>query len=299
MPAIVNPPPHIYSARGYDRAADRRRDEAWLEARRHDPETRLVLLQGLKPLVETTDAGPKAALIPLAELDLELDAEAPFLGLVEGRAVFARDIGGAQIGDAAYVELRSVGPALPYGEAGLLAYARALAHWHARHTYCGACGGLTQVIEAGHARRCPACGLDTFPRTDPAMILLVTAGERCVLARSPRFGPGMYSTIAGFVEPGESLEQTIARETREEIGIELERIHYRSSQPWPFPQSLMLGFRAETRFQPLAIDRDEIEDARWFTRAELANPETRPIKLPNTDSIARFLVEEWLYGGEI
>jgi NAD+ diphosphatase len=187
-----------------------------------------------------------------------------------------------------------VGSLLPAQEAGLLAYARALAHWHARHRFCGACGRENLVASAGHARPCPACGNETFPRTDPAVIVLVISGERCLLGRAARFPTGMYSTLAGFLEPGESLEETLAREVYEEVGVRVVEAVYRSSQPWPFPQSLMLGFRARALGEELRIDPEEIEDARWFTRAELRHEENRPVRLPSSDSIARYLIDEWL-----
>ncbi len=153
--------------------------------------------------------------------------------------------------------------------------------------------------QGGHLRRCTACDAQHFPRSDPAVIVLVThrdakRGERCLLGRSARFPPGLYSTLAGFVEPGESLEAAVRREVQEEAGLELFAIDYRSSQPWPFPASLMLGFRARALRDDLAIDPDELVDAGWFTKAELLDPERRPVKLPNPDSIARHLIEEWL-----
>ena len=227
----------------------------------------------------------------------DLSAMEPlFLGIFDDRAHFAVEIDGLDTHDLDYVELRSIGRVLGRPEAGLAAFARALTHWRARHRYCGACGGATTAIEGGHARRCGACGLDSFPRTDPAVIVLISDDDNCVLGRSRRFPSGMYSTLAGFVEPGESIEQTVAREVEEEVGLAIESLRYRSSQPWPFPQSMMLGFQAKARQAPLRIDTEEMEDARWFTRAELLDPETRSVQLPNQDSIARFLIDEWLLG---
>lgn len=295
-PVPANPPPHVYSSTGYDRAADKRQDQAYLKAALKDGATRFLVLHGLKPLITEDERGPHALFLDHAALS-PYRPEAPvFLGLFKGRPVFAVDLDGAEPEEGGtYLELRAVVAGLPPGEAGLLAFARALAHWRLRHRYCGACGGLMATAMAGHCRRCEACGFDTFPRTDPAVICLVVSGEHCLLGRSRHFVPGMFSTLAGFVEPGESIEQTVQREIAEEVGIQVTKIHYRSSQPWPFPQSLMLGFRAEAPFTPPVIDPDEIEDARWFHKGELLEPETRPIKLPNSDSIARFLIEEWLY----
>ncbi len=294
MPAILNAPPHVYAARGLDRAAERRRDETWLADRRADPATRLVLCTGLLVPIRGSAEAPRLAAPTVAELDRPAAAEAVFLGMLHGAAWFAESVPDAVVPAARHVELRSVGTLLPAEEAATLAYARALLHWHTRSGYCPGCGHATIVLQGGHVRRCIECGTDHFPRTDPAVIVLVTAGERCLLGRSARFIPGMYSTLAGFVEPGESLEETLYREVLEETGIEIESAVYRSSQPWPFPQSLMLGFRAQARTFEIRIDPEELEDARWLTRSELRDPERRPVRLPNQDSIARFLIEEWL-----
>ena len=295
MRPIANPPPHLYTTVGLDRAAARRRDPAWLAERRRDPLTRVVALDELRLLVVDRPTGPDPFPLDPATLGGAVPESAVFLGLHEGRAVFALDLAGERPGiEGRLVELRALAPLLGAAEAGLLAYARALAHWHRTHRFCGRCGAPTTAVEAGHVRRCTACAADAFPRTDPAVIVLVTAGARCVLGRAPRFPPGMYSTLAGFVEPGESLEAAVRREVREEVGLELAEIRYRSSQPWPFPQSLMLGFRAVAPGGELAIELDELEDARWFHRAELLDEANRPVRLPNPDSIARFLIDEWL-----
>lgn len=298
MRPIANPPPHVYTTVGLDRAAARRRDPAWLAERRQDPRSRVVALDDLRLLVIDRPEGPDPFALEPALLGGTIPERAIFLGLLEDRAVFALDLEGERPGiEGRLVELRALAPLLGAAEAGLLAYARALAHWHRTHRFCGRCGAPTRPVEAGHVRRCTACGSDGFPRTDPAVIVLVTRGEHCVLGRAPRFPPGMYSTLAGFVEPGESLEAAVRREVREEVGLELAEIRYRSSQPWPFPQSLMLGFRASCVGGELAVELEELEDARWFHRAELQDEERRPVRLPNPDSIARFLIDEWLAEG--
>jgi NAD+ diphosphatase len=291
----ANPPPHLYSSIGYDRAADRREDAAFQASALRDPGTAFLVLHGLKPLVTEDEAGPRALFVDQPRLAGFRPEEPVFLGFLAGRAVYAVDLDGAEIEGGTYLELRSVAAGLPPGEAGLLAFARALAHWRLRHRHCGACGSRMVTLLAGHCRRCEACGFDTFPRTDPAVICLVVSGEHCLLGRSRHFPEGMFSTLAGFVEPGESLEQTVVREIREEVGITVDAVRYRSSQPWPFPQSLMLGFRAEAPFVPPVVDPAELEDARWLHRRELLDPERRPLRLPNPDSIARYLIEEWLY----
>jgi NAD+ diphosphatase len=298
MPQLSNPPPHRYAGSNFDRAARHRIDGAWLESRRADPATRVLLMSKLELMVADGDALPRALLPTIAEIGRALPEEALYLGDEEGISVFAADLG-IEAPGGRYVELRAVGATLSAREAGLCAYARGLAFWHARNRFCGVCGAPTRSEQGGHVRRCSACEVQHFPRSDPAVIVLVTHrdprhGERCLLGRSARFVTGMYSTLAGFVEPGESLEETVRREIFEEAGLELFAIEYRSSQPWPFPASLMLGFRARALSDQLAIDRSELDDAGWFTRDQLIDPERRPIKLPNPDSIARHLIEEWL-----
>ena len=299
MRRLSNPPPHRYTGGGFDRAAHRRLDEEWLRARRADPASRVILMSGLEVLVGSSDR-PHVEVLLVERLGQPLPEEAIFLGEEDGFAMFAADFGPAAAPSGGFVEVRTVGALLSAREAGWCAYARALAFWHSRHRYCGACGGATVSAQGGHIRRCQICDAQHFPRSDPAVIVLVTHhhpehGERCLLGRSTRFPAGLYSTLAGFVEPGESLEETVCREVYEESGIEVTEITYRSSQPWPFPASLMLGFRASARHDELRIDPEELVDAGWYTRAQLLDPEHCPIKLPNPDSIARHLIEDWLY----
>jgi NAD+ diphosphatase len=286
----------VYVAQALDRAAHRRRDTDWLTRARRDPATRVLCLSELLVPTQGPDDCPLLHAPRLDQLGRELPADSIFLGERDGVPWFACELADGRPA-ARLVELRTIALLLPAEDAATAAYARALSHWHRGHRYCGHCGMATEASLGGHARHCPACGRDTFPRTDPAVIVLVTYGDQCLLGRSPRFPPGMYSTLAGFVEPGESLEQTLRREVLEEVGVALDEVTYRASQPWPFPQSLMLGFRATARATELLLDRDEIEDAIWIDRRELADPERRPVRLPRRDSIARFLIEEWLAEG--
>jgi NAD+ diphosphatase len=193
-------------------------------------------------------------------------------------------------------------------EAALMAYARGILYWHRHHTYCGTCGQETKSKNGGHRRYCTNsdCGRETYPRTDPAVIMLVEhrpkngAPPQCLLGRHRRrLPPNVYSTLAGFVEPGESLEDTVAREVFEEVGIRINQAIYQGSQPWPFPSSIMLGFRAQAVSTTVQLDEDELEGARWFTAEEVATfgewgDETAPFCLPRKDSIARFLVDTWV-----
>jgi len=186
---------------------------------------------------------------------------------------------------------------MPQQEGALLAYARGLTYWHDRHKFCGTCGAPTEIKAAGHQRQCtnPDCSAVQFPRTDPAVIMRITHGDRILMARQAIWAQGMHSVLAGFVEPGESLEDAVAREVYEEVGLKLTRIKYFSSQPWPFPSSLMLGFSAEATSDQFTVDENELESARWMTRPELLNsPEDATFKLPRKDSISRRLIEDWL-----
>jgi NAD+ diphosphatase len=197
--------------------------------------------------------------------------------------------------------LRQVGPLLSDRDAGLFTHAVALANWHARHTHCPRCGALTVPAPAGHMRRCPVDGSEHFPRIDPAVIMLVTDDEdRCLLAHNSTWPPRRVSILAGFVEAGESAEQAVAREVREETGIAVTGIRYVGSQAWPMPQSLMLGFRAEAGHgQQITVDGKEIAEARWLTRAELAaEVAAGGLLLPPPVSIAHQIIQSW-YGGPL
>jgi len=195
-----------------------------------------------------------------------------------------------------FVGLRRVGPLLEGFSAGLLAFARGMVHWHQQHTYCGRCGSRTTMEEAGFLRRCTdkQCDRLHFPRVDPAVIVLVTHGERALLGRQAEWDKSWYSVLAGFVEPGESLEQTVRREVKEEAGIDVGEVRYDSSQPWPFPSSLMIGFSADALTDDVKIGDDELEEARWFTREEIdVALESGELRLSPRTSISRHLIETW------
>ena len=303
---------HITYAGGrLDRAGDRRKDEAWLAAARARDDARLVPVWRDASLV-VGDGGERGAGLHACDaVGVVAAAEWIFLGLDGAAPRFAVELHDeaadalAAAAGGEFVDLRRVGALLPADDAALLAYARGMVAWHRRHRHCGVCGGATESRQAGHVRVCTACGAETYPRTDPAVIMLVhrpAEGDepaRCLLARSPRFKAGMYSTLAGFVEPGESLEDAVARETLEETGVRVGRVTYRGSQPWPFPASLMIGFTAEAETTALTVDGEEIADARWFTAAELAtfgdwSDDGAAFRLPRRDSIARLLVDGWV-----
>jgi NAD+ diphosphatase len=294
-------PPNTFAGGGLDRAAHRRLDDAWLAERRADPASRVVAAGAEGVLVR--EAGERVVPAELPAEALRAPAEPVLLGVDARGAVFAVDL--AALGPdrvavlapgARVLGLRDVAPRLDREHGALLAQAVALLHWHREHPRCARCGAATAIAEGGHVRACPACGAVHHPRTDPVVIMLVVDGDRALLGRQARWPPGRYSALAGFVEPGESLEDAVAREVAEEAGVTVAHMSYRSSQPWPFPASLMLGFVARhAAGQPSARD-GELEDVRWFPRAELEAMRAGRSErfLPPPDAIARRLVDEWL-----
>jgi NAD+ diphosphatase len=295
---------NFYVTPTLDRVSLNRRDEAWLAHRMAEPESRLLLVwRGQNLILEA--ASPAAALLSLTEGGALLAEarEIALLGLVGERALFAADLSHREeppaLPGARFADLRSVGPLLAREEGGLLAYARGLMHWHQRHRFCGVCGSPTESREAGHMRRCtnPACAAEHHPRIDPAVIMRVEHQGRILLGRQKQWPVGMHSVLAGFVEPGESLEDAVRREVAEEVALHLTEVNYHSSQPWPFPSSIMLGFTAIAEGDQFRVDEHELEMARWFTREELlASPEDETFRLPRRDSIARRLVDDWIAG---
>ena len=300
---------NFYAGSGLDRASHVRRDEAWLDAQLNAATTRVVPVWRSQSLMVMGDA-PAAVYLngQTAAMFASEGALVAFLGMLDDVAHFAVDLSHHEKpleieplrGRGEFVDLRTTGALLDRPNGSLLAYARGIMYWHARHRFCGACGHPTRVTDAGHARVCtnPACGIQHFPRTDPAVIMLVTDGDKCLLGRQSSFPPGMYSTLAGFVEPGESLEEAVAREVFEETAVRVTDVRYHSSQPWPFPGSIMLGFHARALDTKIEVNRSELEDARWYSRAELrASPENETFRMPRKISIARQLVDHWLNEG--
>ena len=283
-----------------------RRDDAAVARLRADPRSRVLALWRDRHQVEGDDAPAPVWHCGAAGRSLLEGAECwALLGTArDGAASFAVDLShldspaeAPPLHAAGFVDLRAVGPLVGRADGAVMAYARGLMYWQRRHRFCGVCGSACIAAQAGHVRRCanPECAADHFPRTDPAVIVLVTCGERCLLGRQRHWRPGMRSTLAGFVEPGESLEEAVVREVREESGTVLRDPIYQSSQPWPFPASLMLGFRAKAESLALDVNRRELDDAGWYARGWLrASPEDDGFRLPRRDSIARRLIDDWL-----
>ena len=302
MTLILASRPNAYTGSPIDRASHRRDDAAWINERLADPDSLFVPVWRAKTLVQG-DA-PEAVFLSNDAAAAARMAGGPwaFLGTLRGQAVFAVDVSAvddplpllpAALGR--FEDLRTLAGLLRPDDAAILAHARGLMHWRTRHRFCGVCGAPAEPRSAGNAMACTGCGAQHFPRTDPAVIMLVHRGDRVLLGHSQRFpSTTMYSTLAGFVEPGESLEEAVAREVLEESAIVTGRITYHSSQPWPFPASIMLGFYAEALTDAITIDETELRDARWFTRAELRDHDAHGFSLPRRDSIARRLIEDWM-----
>lgn len=287
---------NVFAGAFVDRNGERRKDPDWLAEALSSSETRFVPVWGDRCLVGGDPPG--AVLLERGQIDdLIREDNVIFLGLFRNQPAFAvaisRDVDApyAELGE--FKDLRFLGTVLPPDEANLAAHARALVLWHGATLYCGKCGSASQPEAGGNTRRCcnPDCNQEIFPRTDPAIIVLVADGDRCVLGRQADWPEGRYSTIAGFVEPGESLEDAVRREVYEETNIRVGAVHYHSSQPWPFPSALMLGFIAEATSEDINLNDGELEDARWFTRDELKSGEAG---LPFRISIARRLVDHFI-----
>jgi NAD+ diphosphatase len=302
-----------------DRVAHRRTDHAWLDAAWAEPRTRVLVIDGSgRALVRFGGAGAKDGAGDSARLVLVPPGQAPdglrfLLGVDEDGVVYFGVLGplpeppGLADGDGTDVlrpaALRSAGELLGDRDAGLMTHAVALANWHAVSTHCSRCGAETTPHSSGHARRCPVDGSDHFPRLDPAVIMLVTdPADRCLLARNAAWPERRVSILAGFVEPGESAEQAVAREVAEETGIVVApaQVEYLASQPWPMPHSLMLGFRVRASGSlDITVDREEIAEARWYSRDELhAAIGSGELLLPPPVSIAHRIIEHW-YGEDL
>jgi NAD+ diphosphatase len=292
---------NIFAGPYLDRAAHLRQDPAWFAAALDDRRSRAIPVWNSRNLIAEGDA-PRAAYMELHEVPAELrnSTDMILLGRFGDVNFFTYEIESIEppvlLPGTRFEDLRLVASVLPIDEAGLLGYARAMISWRRRHRFCGICGAATLPAKSGHVLVCsdPGCRHEQFPRLDPAIIVLISDGERALLGRQASWPAGRYSTIAGFVEPGESLEDAVAREVLEETGIKVDEIEYHSSQPWPFPASLMLGFTAHALTREVHLRDAELEDARWFTRAQLAASGTL---LPPRQSISFRLIEHWFDAG--
>lgn len=290
---------NVFAGAFVDRIGERRKDSAWLASALGSDESYFVPVWGDQCLIGGDPL--QAVLLSRSQVTSVVDDDdLIFLGLFRDRPAFALSISASadapfrELGE--FHDLRYLGTVLPPDEANLVAHARALVLWHASQVFCGVCGSSARPEDGGNSRIClnSDCKREIYPRVDPAIIVLVSDGDRCLLGRQATWPEGRYSTIAGFVEPGESLEDSVRREVYEETNVRVDQVTYHSSQPWPFPSSLMLGFMAEASSTGIRLNDGELEDAQWFTRKELRSGFP---KLPFRISIARRLVDHWLDSG--
>jgi NAD+ diphosphatase len=303
----LGPKPRLgYTASLLERVAERRADAAAIAALQNDPRARVYVVGG--ELIVLKKAAPlNDPLFTLTEAQaLGRTSELVFLGLLSEEPRFAIGLDPAASealkarDDLVITDLRSVAVRglVAIDHLPPLAEGKALVHWHTRHRFCSNCGAASNIVDAGWRRDCPTCKTQHFPRTDPVVIMLPVMGDRCVLGRSYRFAGSMWSCLAGFIEPGEAIEDAVRRETREEVGIVCGRVAYFATQPWPFPSSLMIGCHAEARSGDIVIDRTELEDARWFERDEVAlmllGKHPAGLTTPPTVAIAYHIIRAWV-----
>ncbi|MDJ1157671.1 NAD(+) diphosphatase [Chelatococcus sp. SYSU_G07232] len=293
-----------------ERHSERRERPEEIEALYRRGDARTFVIAGEIPVLRRARDGFDARFSLAEAAALGEIAEVPFLGTIDGTPLFATLLPAAEAeplkarADLAVVDLRSIAVQglLPAREVGPLGEAKALLHWHQRHRFCANCGARSAPAAGGWRRDCAACRAQHFPRVDPVVIMLAVRGERCLLGRQARFAPGTYSCLAGFVEPGETVEDAVRRELMEEAGIRTGKVRYLASQPWPFPSSLMIGCLAEALDEELVVDRLEFEDARWFSReaasAMLDGTHAEGLTAPPPVAIARHIIEAFVNGDE-
>ena len=303
---VAKPRVHVYAGNPLDRGERQRRDEAWLSARALDPSSRFLPLRELGILV----SGDGLAWVGADDLaGLGIEAAPVFLGLLDERAYFAVDVSGLagaigqlEAGDESrFEDARAAAGYLSGPDAGIVAQARAQIDWHTRNRFCSVCGHESEPKRGGQRRQCPNCRTEHFPRTDPVVIAVVSDGDRCLLgqSRGRLRRLGMYSALAGFVDQGESIEEAVAREIMEEAGLSIGNIRYHSSQPWPFPSSLMIGCHADAVTTEITMDEEEMTDVRWFHREEVLRAlegTNAELSVPQPMAIAHHLVKAWAKG---
>jgi NAD+ diphosphatase len=311
LPFDLGPKPTLgYTASLIERAAELRTDAAFLAECEAESSAGAYLAAG-ELIILQKRAGGLDPLFQLAEARvLAPSNETVFLGLLDGAARFGLGIGGSVADqlkaspDLHLTDLRSIAVQGLVAPEHLppLAEAKAMLQWHARHRFCANCGAPTAVVAGGWKRDCPGCSAEHFPRTDPVVIMLAIDGERCLLGRQARFPQGTYSCLAGFIEPGETIEEAARREILEEAGVVCGRVNYFASQPWPFPMSLMIGCHAKALSSEITVDREELEDARWFTRDEvvlmLKGEHPAAITVPPPIAIAHHIIRAWVEEGD-
>jgi NAD+ diphosphatase len=307
MSLVLPKNPNVFANSPLDRA-----DQKWLAEAFDDKRSLFIPVWKLMPFLIKGRDGKREAGWVTPELALPLmrpGAAMVFLGLLNDRAHFAIDISslsdpsaqGALAGLGEFADLRMVAEEIDIGDAAILAQAKAIIDWHQRHGFCANCGAPTQAADAGYKRYCEACNTEHFPRTDPVVIMLALNGDSCLLGRQAKWPQGFYSALAGFVEPGETIEEAVARELHEEAGIRTAEVLFHSTQPWPYPSSLMIGCFARAASTEIVIDGNELSDAQWFPREKvrqaLERKGTPDLRLPPSLAIAHQLVKSWIEEG--
>ena len=299
--------PNFFAENGLERLSEKRCNESWTNDLLKKKNSAFLPFWRTKSLVQDF-ASTKSEISLLSHEEISQfnrkDNEFIFLGSRNDRPYFLIDLSyiedpskyNSLSGNRSFKDLREVGLSLSREEGGILAYSRALAIWHKTHKFCGRCGGKTESQSAGHVRRCsnPDCRSEHFPRTDPAVIMLVSYGDKVCLARKSDWPKDRFSVLAGFVEPGETPEGAVIREVKEEVGLAVTNVRYHSAQPWPFPANLMLGYFAEAESDEISIDDLEIEEAKWVTREDLEPEALAYFENPHSVSIARRLIADWV-----
>jgi NAD+ diphosphatase len=297
-----------------NRASEKRTDPDWIEAKRRDPSSRVLPLWRLEPfLLEPDKSGVPIELGLLRpEIVDTLAGDAPciFLGLDGERAIFALDVSGASdpgnasplAGLGYFREARTAAQMVSIEHAAIIAQAKALIDWHQRHGFCPRCGAPTKMTDAGYRRLCGNCNAEHFPRVDPVVIMLATHGEACLVGRGKQFPRGMFSALAGFVEPGETIEEAVRRELMEEASVKVAEVTYYATQPWPFPSSLMIGCFARAASRDAKPDEIEIAEVRWIERSVardlIEGKQVDGVRVPPPIAIAHHLIKTWALGGK-
>ncbi|HTE85476.1 MAG TPA: NAD(+) diphosphatase [Dehalococcoidia bacterium] len=294
-----------FSGNPLDRAANQRREDAWVTEHLQAGASRYLAFSQLNVLAREAEGAELHWLDASVCEHLEDGAAPLLLGLRDGIAHFAVDLSSltdpiASIGieGAGFADSRRIATDLPEGDAGILAQARALLDWHARHRYCGSCGSATTVCAGGSMRKCASCGDEHYPNPHPVVIMVAWRGDRCLLGSGRAWAQQRYSALAGFMDQGETIEEAVAREVKEEVGLDVDEVVYHTSQPWPFPSNLMIGCFAHVAGEALTVDPVELSGARWFSREEIGraldNPDSVDFGLPGRIAIAHHLIRAWV-----
>lgn len=324
------PEPIPFSGDPLWRASNERRNPEWVEAHLASPASRFLPFWKNNPLVLNGGGSPNPARagtqgpgpsvnLGMGAADCELlwldrtvlrhvaERDKPvLLGLRDEIAHFAVDLSPLDdallelgLEGAEFMDTRAAAGRLPAGDAGTVAHGRSLIDWHSRHRFCHVCGLMTEARDGGSMRKCDSCGAEHFPRTDPVVIMVAWSGERCILGRQKAWAPGFYSALAGFIDQGETIEEAVRREVKEEVGLDVDEVVYRKSQPWPFPSSLMIGCFARVTSEVEAVDPVELDGARWFTRDEIRkaivdpDPAKHGFGVPGPVAIAHHIIKDW------